>query len=104
MADPLREPDLTQQYISGELSSLLADLQPAPDDCVAAIERLRHEVEQSPVWRLGPLAREAMSLTDVVCWAALDVGDQSGFCRYATTAALLREFSENAQLLPYRTR
>lgn len=79
---------------------MLADLQSAPGDCVAAVERLRHEVEHCPVWRLGPLAQEAMSLTDVVCWAALDTGDQSGFCRYATTAAQLRELSENAGLLP----
>lgn len=78
---------------------MLADLQPAPGDCVAAVERLRHEVEHSPVWRLGPLAREAMSLTDVVCFAALEVGDESGFSRYATTAALLRDFGENAGLL-----
>jgi hypothetical protein len=91
---------MTQQYIVGEFSSLLADLEPAPGECVAAVARLRREVEHAPVWGLGPLAHEAMSLTDVVCWAALEGGDENNFCRYAATAAALREFTGNAGLLP----
>jgi hypothetical protein len=57
---------MTQQYIAGEFSSLLADLQPAPGEWLVAVDDLRREVECSPVRMLPPLAHEAMNLTEVV--------------------------------------
>jgi hypothetical protein len=90
---------MTQHYIVGELSSLLGDLQPPPGDWSAAVDELRHEVEHSAVPLLPRLAREAMGLTDRVCWDALEHGDVGDFSRYAKTGAALWEFSANAGLL-----
>jgi hypothetical protein len=91
---------MTQQYIVGQFSSLLAELQPAPGEWVGAVGYLRREVELAPLPLLPELAHEAMNLTDMICWATLEQGDVSGFCRYAKTAVALREFSDNAGLLP----
>jgi hypothetical protein len=40
-----------------------------------------------------------LHLTDVMCWAALDDGDVTGFSRSAKTARALGDFTENAGLL-----
>jgi hypothetical protein len=91
---------MTQQYLIGQFSSLLGDLQPAPSEWLAAVHALRREVESSPLPMLPQLAHEATDLTDTICWAALEQGDVGGFCRYAETAAAFREFTANADLLP----
>ena len=91
---------MTQQYIIGQFSALLEDLQPAPGEALAlAIHDLRRQVESSPLAALPALAHEAMSLTDVVCWSALERGDPNGFCRYAKAAFALGEFADSAGLL-----
>ncbi|MGH2981900.1 MAG: hypothetical protein ACRDKV_07655 [Solirubrobacterales bacterium] len=46
------------------------------------------------------MAQEAMNLTDMICWVALEQGDVRGYCRYADTAVALREFTVSANLLP----
>jgi hypothetical protein len=89
---------VTQQYIVGELSSLLAELQPAPRRCMAAVDDLRREVESSPLHKLPVLAHRALSLTDVICWTALEDGNVTGFARYAKTARALGDFTESAGL------
>jgi hypothetical protein len=91
---------MTQQYIVGEFSSLLAELQPAPAGRVAAVHDLRRAVESAPLPMLSQLAHEALDLTDVICWAALEEGDVSGFRRYAKIAVALGEFTANTGLLP----
>jgi hypothetical protein len=48
---------------------------------------------------LPQLAQEAVTLTDMICWGALEQGDVSGFCRYARSAAALGAFIDNARLL-----
>jgi hypothetical protein len=91
---------MTQQYIVGEFSSLLADLRPAPSESLTnALDDLRREVEAGPLALLPRLAREAMTLTDVICWAALEAGDPGSFRRYADGAAMLQEFTTSASLL-----
>jgi hypothetical protein len=90
---------MTQQYIVGEFSWLLAELQPAPGEWLAAVCDLRREVERAPLSELPRLASEALNLTDRICWAALERGDMGGFCGNATTAVALREFTANAGLL-----
>ena len=91
---------MTQQYIAGELSSLLAELRPAPNSSLTdALETLRREIETGPLTRLPRLARDAITLTDVICWTALDQGDAIGFHRYADGAAMLEEFGRSARLL-----
>ena len=90
---------MTQQYIAGEFSLLLAGLQPVPGELFGeAVGKLRHEVESGPLPTLPRLAREAMTLTDTICWAALERGDVSDFRRYAEVAVALREFTANANL------
>lgn len=90
---------MTQQYIVGELSSLLGDLQRAPGGELAAIRELRREVECSSLQLLPRLAREAVNLTDVICLAALEQGNVGGFRDCARTAVALGEFRDSARLL-----
>jgi hypothetical protein len=90
---------VTQQYIVGEFSSLLGDLQRIPSGHTAAIRELRREVECSPLQVLPRLAREAMNLADTICLAALEQGDVDGFRDCARTAAALGDFTDNACLL-----
>jgi hypothetical protein len=49
---------------------------------------------------LPRLAREAISLTDMICWDALEQGDVSGFRDCSRTATALGEFTDNVRLLP----
>jgi hypothetical protein len=92
---------MTQQYLIGQFSVLLEDMQPSPGDRFArAIHDLRGEVERSPVQMLPTLAREAMVLSDMICWGALERGDTIGFCRQAKAAVALGEFTAAAGLLP----
>ena len=90
---------MTQQYVVGEFSLLLAELQPAPAGWMAAVHDLRRDVESSPLPVLSQLAHEALDLTDVICLAALEEGDVGGFRRCARIAVALGEFTANAGLL-----
>jgi hypothetical protein len=92
---------MTQHYIAGEFSSLLTELQPAPSALLEdALHDLRRDVELGPQPVLPQLAREAMTLSDMICWVALEQGDVSGFSRYVGAANALREFTVSANLLP----
>jgi hypothetical protein len=91
---------MTQQYLIGQFSVLLEDLQPPPGDLLAGTVRdLRREVESSPVQMLATLAHEALKLTDVICWAALERGDCTGFGHYAEAAVALGDFADSAGLV-----
>ena len=94
---------MTQQYLVGEFSLLLAKLEPAPSARLAdAVHRLRRSVELGPLCMLSGRAREAMRLSDSICWAALEQGDVDGFSRYARAAVALGEFAASANLVPER--
>lgn len=94
------ERPLTQQYIVGELSSLLAGLEPARDEFLRdAVGSLRYQVECSSLSMLPRLAQEALDLTDLICRSALEQGDADAFCRSAATATALRDFALSAGLL-----
>jgi hypothetical protein len=91
---------MTQQYLVGELSLLLAGLQPAPAASLGeAVGSLRHEVEFSPPLLLPGLAQKALDLADLVCRATLEEGDAERFCQCLGTAIALRDFAEDARLL-----
>ena len=90
---------MTQQYIVGQFSVLLEDLQPPSGEWLAAVRKLRSEVESCPFSMLPRLAQEAIGLTDLICWSALEQGDVSSFCGYARSAAALGEFIDSARLL-----
>jgi hypothetical protein len=90
---------MTQQYIIGELSALLGEFQPPPGErLAAAVHALRREVESSSLATLPWLAHQAMDLTDAICWAALEQGDSSAFCRNAKAGFALGEFTDSAGL------
>ena len=90
---------VTQQYLIGQFSVLLEGLQPPTEDPLADfVSDLRREVESSPLSMLPELAHEAMSLSDTICWDALERGDSSGFGRYVRAALALGEFTDSAGL------
>jgi hypothetical protein len=91
---------MTQQYLVGQFSLLLEDLHPPPGEWMTAVRELRDEVECAPVSVLPRLAHEALGLTDMICWAALEQGNVSEFCGCSKAATALRQFAESARLLP----
>jgi hypothetical protein len=101
-ASALRDPNLlvTQQYIVGQLSTLLEELESACEEWLGAVRDLRQNVETSPLHMLPHLAREASSLTDRICLSALERGDVGDFRRHARTAVSLHELSASAGLWP----
>ena len=92
---------MTQQYIVGQFSVLLEDVQPPTGEWRAAVRELRNEVESSPLSMLPRLARKAIGLTDLMCWIAIEQGDLDSFRGCARSAAALGEFIDSARLLPW---
>lgn len=92
---------MTQQYIAGELSVLLARLQAVTADEASACEvaRLRRAAETGPLWALTGVEVRALELADGLCWASLALGDTIAFDRQALAGAQLREFGVCAGLL-----
>jgi hypothetical protein len=92
---------MTQQYIVGELSELISLLEPVRGEPLArTVHALRRQVECSPVAALAPLAAEAMTIADMVCWVSLEQGDTAGFVRQSAAAVRLHQFAVSANLLP----
>jgi hypothetical protein len=92
---------MTQQYLVGETSVLLAQLEASGTDAVTVRElaRLRREAEAGPVNRLGAVARRALELTDDLCRESLRRGDVPAFVHQCACGADLREFCVCARLL-----
>jgi hypothetical protein len=95
---------MTQQYLAGELSVLLARLQTvainqAP---VRDIAQLRREAETGPVTALPSVVVRALALTDRLCWDSLEQGDTAAFTCQAAICAELRDFGICARLLEER--
>jgi hypothetical protein len=93
--------EMTQQYLAGELSLLLAQLQAvAIDQAVAgAIAHLRREAETSPPAALAAVLIRALDVTDGLCWDSLERGDTTAFSCQAASGAELHEFGVCAGLL-----
>jgi hypothetical protein len=92
---------MTQQYLVGETSVLLAQLEASGADTptVRKLARLRREAESGPVSELGSVAVRALELTDELCRDSLRRGDVSGFVRQCAGGAASREFCLCARLL-----
>ncbi|HUB42630.1 MAG TPA: hypothetical protein VMA72_27560 [Streptosporangiaceae bacterium] len=91
---------MTQQYLIGELSVRLEQLQAvAASDCTRDVAGLRHEVETGPITCLAPAAAKAIELADSLCWRSLACGDISAFALQAEVSADLQLFGECARLL-----
>jgi hypothetical protein len=92
---------MTQEYLVGETSMLLALLESATSDDVhrAEISRLRHDAERTPPGGLSSIAARALRLADRLCWESLDRGDTEAFGRQCSCEAALRDFCICAQLI-----
>jgi hypothetical protein len=92
---------MTQQYLTGELSLLLAQLQAVAIDqaVLRAIAHLRREAETSPPSALAAVLIRSLEVTDGLCWDSLARGDTTAFTSQAASAAELREFGVCAGLL-----
>ena len=92
---------MTQQYVAGELSVRLRQLEMLATDRERSgeVARLRHEVETTPLAGLGSVAVRALGLADALCWESLTRGDATAFARRAVICVELHEFGVCAGLL-----
>jgi hypothetical protein len=95
---------MTQQYLAGEFSVLLARLQAVATHQVAVgdVAQLRREAETGPVTALPSLVVRALALTDGLCWDSLERGDPVAFTCQAAICVELRDFGVCARLLEER--
>jgi hypothetical protein len=91
---------MTQQYLAGELSLLLAQLQAAMTDEASVVEiaHLRQRAEMGPRSALASVVERALELADRVCGDSLARGD-AAFIQQAAVCAELWEYSVCAGLL-----
>ncbi len=92
---------MTQQYLVGELSLILGELEAVATNeaIVREIARMRQEVETTPPAALGPMMTRAVELTNRVCWDTLRLGDVATFVREVAICSELRELGVCAGLL-----
>jgi hypothetical protein len=91
---------MTRQYLAGELSLLLAQVEGLANShagaCAAAL--LRREAETLPPAALGTVATRALRLIDEFCWCSLAEGDVALFVRQTELGVRLFEFGVCAGL------
>lgn len=92
---------MTQQYIAGELSLLLGELQAAMthEASVVEVAHLRQRAETGPRSALASVVVRALEVADWVCWDSLTRGDAAAFLRQAAVCAELWKFGVCAGLL-----
>lgn len=91
---------MTQDYLAGETSLLLEQLQTLASDHARArdMARLRHEAETRPVTALPGVVERALTLADTLCWDSLAEGDAEAFAAQSAASHALSEFAECAHL------
>ena len=91
---------MTVQYLIGELSARLGQLQAAAGQASARdIASLRDQVETGSVSWLASATCRALALADQLCWDSLSRGDIASFTRQSAIGADLRLFGISARLL-----
>jgi hypothetical protein len=92
---------VTQQYLAGELSVLLEQVQAATTTQAAGqdAQALRRAAETMPIQALGCVTAQALALTERLCWESLNQGDAAAFTRQAAIGASLLEFGVCSGLL-----
>jgi hypothetical protein len=91
---------MTQDYLIGELSVRLGELQAgAAHDTALELAALRQQVEAGPPQGLSAATRQALTLADRLCWDSLWEGDTAAFWRHAEVSADLRLFGVCSRLL-----
>jgi hypothetical protein len=94
---------MTQQYLVGELSLILGELQSVATNAAAAcdVARLRREAETQPIAVLASVAEPALTLTDEWCWESLRRDDPTAFVRQVALFVELWEFANCAGLVEF---
>jgi hypothetical protein len=91
---------MTQEYLAGELSVRLEQLQAAaPEGGAAQVAQLRLHVETCPLSRLANAIRRALAIAEGWCWDSLSRGDAAAFARQAWICADLQQFGVCSRLL-----
>jgi hypothetical protein len=92
---------MTQQYLVGELTLILGELQAVATNAavVCEVARLRREAETTRPAALGPVVVRAVTLTDRVCRDALTRGGSAAFIRDTAIRSELWEFGVCAGFL-----
>ncbi len=92
---------MTQQYLVGELSLILSELQVVGTNQAAVrdVVRLRREAETTPPAALGPVVVRAVKVIDRLWWDDLTRGETAAFIREAAICAELWEFGVCAGFL-----
>jgi hypothetical protein len=87
--------EMTQQYLLGELSLILGELQAVAtnESAVRKVVRLRQEAETGPLGALASVTGRALELTDGWCWDSLMRGDSMAFARQSAICSELWEFA-----------
>jgi hypothetical protein len=94
---------MTQEYLIGEVSVRLEQLQAATARSEAQdVAELRREVETTPLTSLATTVARALTLADGLCWDSLSQGNVDEFDQQARISADLRLFGLCARLLPDR--
>ena len=93
--------EVTQQYLVGEVSVRLAQLQAvvAEPRLARAVAQLRSEAETSPPSALYVVMIRALEMTDEICLDSLARGDMTAFSSQVASGAELLEFGVCAGLL-----
>src|SRR6266536_2499148 len=86
--------EMTRQYLAGELSLLLAELQAVTTNspCARDVARLRQEAETGRLSALPSVVVRALEVADIACWNSLTSGDSAAFIGQAIVCAELWEF------------
>jgi hypothetical protein len=92
---------VTQQYLAGEVSVRLAQLQDVVGEpsLARAVAKLRTEAETSPPGALFAVLIRAFEVTDMICLDSLARGDVTAFSCQVASGAELREFGVCAGLI-----
>jgi hypothetical protein len=92
---------MTRQYLAGQLSVLLANLQAVANTEAArrAARSLRHAAETEPIPALGLVIVRALAVAEDLCWDSLNRGDTAAFTGQAAVCDELQEFGVCAGLL-----
>lgn len=95
---------MTQEYLAGELSLLLGQLQSAvtTETSAAQVVRLRLQGESGPRSALTSATVDALGVCDLACWESLTRGDVAAFARQSAVCAELWEFGVCSGLIRER--
>ncbi|MGA8207017.1 MAG: hypothetical protein WB801_07470 [Candidatus Dormiibacterota bacterium] len=92
---------MTRQYLAGELSLMLGQLEATVSDPegVREVASLRHEAEALPVCDLGSLVSRALALSDKICLHSVESGSWAAFSFQTSICSELWRFGVGAGLL-----